>query len=197
MEQEIKELIKAGLDGDNQAEELLLKAYRELERMMQEKAEAPNKLKPLPEQEPLQGRYFPSLDSCCKDVTLVVSRPSVAPFNTIEVRLKVPKALAIMGERVHFFLDFENESIYIRGHNPDVDTQAPLWEAKYLDECVSYAYDGCLGAESTEYLESFFSFIEEYYKPAKRTDTFEIKGRYSFEDKALIFRLYETNYERA
>lgn len=194
MEQEIKELIKA-LACDNQAEELILKAYRVAEQLKKE--EAQNKQEPLPEQKQLQGSYFPSLDSCCKDVTLVVSRPSVAPFDTIEVQLKVPKALAIMGERVHFFLDFPNESIYIRGHNPDVDTQAPLWEAKYLDDCVSYAYDGCLGAESSNYLASFFEFIEEYYKPAERTDTFEIKGRYSFEDKALIFPLYETKYERA
>lgn len=194
MEQEIKEIIKA-LACDNLDNQVLLKAYRVAEQLKKE--EAQNKQEPLPEQKQLQGNYFPSLDSCCKDVTLVVSRPSVAPFNTIEVRLKVPKALAIMGERVHFFLDFPNEAIYIRGHNPDVDTQAPLWEVKYLEDCVSYAYDGCLGAESTEYLESFFSFIEEYYKPAKRTDTFEIKGRYSFEDKALIFRLYETEYERA
>lgn len=195
MEQEIKELLLKMHQYMlmMQANEAPMEAEEGLNKTMK----ALNKQEPLPEQKPLQGCYFPSLDSCCKDVTLVVSRPSVAPFNTIEVRLKVPKALAIMGERVHFFLDFPNEAIYIRGHNPDVDTQAPLWEVKYLEDCVSYAYDGCLGAESTEYLESFFSFIEEYYKPAKRTDTFEIKGRYSFEDKALIFRLYETEYERA
>lgn len=143
----------------------------------------------------LQGHYFPSLDTCCNDITLVVTRPSVALFNTIEVRLKLPKALAIMGDSVHFFLDFPNEAIYIRGHNPVVDTQAPLWEARYLYDCVSYTYNGCLSTEYSKYLVSFFEFIEEYYKPAKRTDTFEINGRYSFEDKALIFRLYETNYE--
>lgn len=195
MEQEIKELLLKMHQYMQmlQANEAPMEAMEGLNKAMK----ALNKHEPLPESKQLQGRYFPCLGDRNKDVTLVVSRPSVAPFNTIEVRLKVPKALAIMGDRVHFFLDFPNEAIYIRGHNSDVDTQAPLWEAKYFDDCVSYAYDGCLGAESSQYLASFFEFIEEYYKPAERTDTFEIKGRYSFEDKALIFRLYETNYERA
>lgn len=147
------------------------------------------------EQKPLKGRYFPCLENCHKDVTLVVSRPEVAPFNNIDVFLQLPQALAIMGERVHFFLDFPNEAIYIRAHRPDVDTQAPLWEAKYLYECVSYAFDGHLGEEHSKYVASIFDFIEEYYKPAKRTDTFKIKGHYSYEDKALIFRLYETKYD--
>lgn len=146
----------------------------------------------------LNGRYFPCLADCYLDLTLYVPIPSKRPFDAIEVYLDIPKALAIMGDKVHFFLDEENKVIYIRGYRPDADTQAPLWEAKYLDECISYAYDGCLGEENSEYVGQIAEFISRLCD--KNTCFFmrhKLKGLYSYEAKTLIFYIDRDDHEKA
>lgn len=146
----------------------------------------------------LSGRYFPCLADCYLNLKLIVPIPSKKPFTPIEVYLDIPKALAIMGDKVHFFLDEENKVIYIRGYRPDTDTQAPLWEAKYLDECISYVYGGYLGEENSKYVSRIAGFINRLHS----TETYFFKchklhGLYSYEDKTLIFYIDEDDYQKA
>lgn len=144
------------------------------------------------------GRYCPCLDDCFQNLTLEVPIASKLPFAPIAVRMQTPKALSIMGDKVHFLLDKENNAIYIRGHIPGVDTQAPLWHAMYLDEHIHYVYGGHFDDENTKHVSQINWFISRI-RPAGicAYNRYSMKGFYSYEDKALIFFVNEWDYEKA
>lgn len=175
MERASKNIIEAVIDGD-----------------VTISMEAIEKLKPI------HGRYVPCLKDCHKDITLVVPIPPSRPHDPIMVELNIPQALAIMGDRVHILLDEENKRIYIRGHMPDIDDQAPLWHATYSDECISYAYDGHLGEENNEHVNVIAKFIDRLYPAGTYyTQRHRLKGLYSYDYKTLIFYVDLNDYHKA